>query len=194
MQILIDGYNLLFGANPAADILKEEREGLIHLLVKWLKAAGIEATIVFDSYVPDTPETRGHLGPLEVIFTSKGELADELILKRIKSSAKPHQILLVTSDKRLALRARRYLAKVQTVQEWVKHLRKLALKKEQPPIKEKPSPPLKKPPKKREHDLAFYQEIFEAEEPPKKKSAKKIIESEEERWLRLFEEKFRNGA
>lgn len=223
MQILIDGYNLLFGTNLSANILKDDREDLIQSLTKMLQLAKMEATIIFDAHIQDTPGSKGHLGPLEMIFTEKGELADDLILKKIRTSTKPHHVLVVTSDKRLGERAKRLLAKVISVKEWLRQLSKLAakgakekknvlpLKKEKAPIIPQENAPARS--KEPESDYGYYLYAFEKrydaikedipapkvskEKRKKPKSPKKEnlepTVSEFERWLRLFE-KGRNGA
>lgn len=217
MLTLIDGYNLLFGTNPSANVLKDDRENLIHALVKMLTITNTEATIVFDAYMQDSPETKGNFGPLEMIFTERGEIADDFILKKIKAATKPHQILVVTSDRRLSMRARRLLAKVISTKEWFAHLKKLAGKKVK---EEKSAAPVKKPveipkkiPVRKEHaadDMIFYLDVFEARYEAEKEEVLPVIQkteakkkqrlkkpkkeeepliSDEERWLKAFEKK-----
>lgn len=174
MPTLIDGYNLLFSYLLAHGDLKQEREKLIVSLADLLKKAKKEATVVFDSHAPKTPATKGHFGSLEIIFTDQGEEADDYILRKIKASRRPAQILVVTGDKKLAERARRLLAKTTSIKDWFQLTAKQAekqilLEKEK---KEKPAVPLKAPP------------------PAEETKVKKRPQSEEDYFLTVFEESY----
>lgn len=172
MPVLIDGYNLLFGLKSAPGDLKKERGDLIASLAGLLAKAKKEATVVFDSHSPKSPATKENVGSLEIIFTNEGEEADDHILRKIKSSKKPALFLVVTSDKKLAERARRCLAKTIGVREWIALTVKQAKKQEllekrkeegapktptRPQRKEAPVPEKKRPLSEQE----YLQEIFE---------------------------------
>lgn len=176
MPVLIDGYNLLFGLKSAPGDLKKERGDLIAWLSGLLALAKKEATVVFDSHSPKTPATKGNIGSLEIIFTNEGEEADDHILRKIKASKKPALFLVVTSDKKLAERARRCLAKTIGIKEWIALTVKQGKKQE---LLEK---------KKEAGGKAAQSKPLKKEEPlPEKKAPL----SEEEYLREIFEERFK---
>lgn len=149
----LDGYNCLFSMQGTGVNLHLERTGFLALLRKCVAALKLNVTIVFDSSVQEE-STRGTLVPLECVYTSNQETADDYLLSVIKHSRVPAKITLVTSDSALALSARHYGAstiEVTPFLNWlsgryakVKHKERIPLVKaatEIPPIKKPPSRP-----------------------------------------------------
>lgn len=125
MHYYIDGYNLLFRVRCAADDLKTKREQVVQDLSEKIRFLGLEATLVFDSqYQLDEGQRRSHLQQIEILFSSHGETADELILDELKNEKNPAQITVVTSDKKLAWLARRKGVKTETVEDFMVWLNK----------------------------------------------------------------------
>lgn len=120
MHYYIDGYNMLFHILHSAEDLKTQREFLIHDLHVKSSALNLPLALVFDShYQKDDNSTRSHLDNLEIIYTSKGETADEYILHMLKDVTQPSNYIIVTSDKKLAWLCRRRFAKTQDIEEFI---------------------------------------------------------------------------
>ena len=123
MHYFIDGYNLIFRMMRPVDKLQVNREFVIKDLNKKIKTIDLDVTLVFDSQYQHGEESRSHFNHLEIVFTAQGETADDFILSELKRAKEPSQHIVVTSDKRLALRARHY-AKTEDVKEFVAWLDK----------------------------------------------------------------------
>lgn len=124
MHYYIDGYNLLFHILHTGESLQEQRLKLISDLQTKISCLELDVTIVFDSHYQKDNSTRSHLNLLEIIFTSKGETADEFILQDLKRCASPKNHTVVTSDKKLSWLCRRLLAKTESVVEFITWLNK----------------------------------------------------------------------
>jgi len=131
MHYIIDGYNLLFRILAIGKNLSEQRDTIIKSLNKKIQALEIEIAIVFDSgfNIDESPKT--HYNHLEIQFTSQGVTADEWIINKVKRSAHPETLIVVTSDKKLALSVRHHLGKTETVEEFVTTLNQRYKNKQQ---------------------------------------------------------------
>lgn len=124
MHYYLDGYNILFRGADAVGDLKKQRDLLIWELNEKVRALNLDVTVVFDAHYQLTEGTRSIFDSLEICFTEAQESADEYILKRLKGCASPKLETVVTSDNRLAWAARRYLAKTESVSEFLSWLNK----------------------------------------------------------------------
>lgn len=113
MHYYLDGYNCLFCIEGIRDNLHAQRTHFLERLRTCVSAFNLTATVVFDSSI-QAESTRGHLSPLECIYTNKYETADQCLLSIIQHRRFPSKITLVTSDGPLAAQARDLGA--QTVQ------------------------------------------------------------------------------
>lgn len=119
MHYYIDGYNLLFRLLRASDEdLQIQRELVIQELNTKIQFLELDVTLVFDAQYQYGESTRTHLNYLEILFTASGETADDFIINELKASRTPLQETVVTSDKKLAWRARRKLARTESVEEF----------------------------------------------------------------------------
>jgi predicted RNA-binding protein with PIN domain len=110
--LFIDGHNLI-GRTPGLSLSREE-EGREEVLrrIGAARGSGREAVVVvFDGRGP-TPE-EGRFGGLRVVFAPVGRTADEEILRRL-SAGNPRASAVVTSDNRLARRAKDLGARVES--------------------------------------------------------------------------------
>lgn len=119
MHYYIDGYNLLFRVLKAGDDIRKQREELITELEKKVNLLGIDATLVFDSHYQEDDYVRSHYKSLTIIYTAKGQSADECILHELKACADPSKHTVVTSDKKLATLCRLRLSKTETIDEFL---------------------------------------------------------------------------
>lgn len=106
MHYLIDGYNVLFKLFEEGISLKEQRDYLIERLRHSMPPSG-SVTLVFDAHFGTDLELRSHAGDLEIVYSSKGETADDWILGRIQRG-KAYSFTVVTQDKSL-IKACRFL-------------------------------------------------------------------------------------
>lgn len=215
MHYYIDGYNLLFKIVSAGEDLQKQRSRLILDLRSKIEILKLDAVLVFDSHYQPSASTRLHYKDFEVVFTDEGETADDYILSKLKSCPNPAQETVVTSDKRLAWRARRKLAKTESVEEFMSWLNKRVKNKLQPKEKlpEKlskiTSTPISQEKKEFPKSMAsaeecfdYYLETFEkadVKQIPIKKNGKplknveqpvekkKEVVSDFQRWLKIFE-------
>jgi uncharacterized protein len=208
MHFLIDGYNLLFRLSPFLEEFSASREAIIKelslraTLLKW------HLTVVFDAPDRQGVSKRTHYHNLEILYSGEGETADELIIKVLKRLGECGNCTVVTSDKRLAWKARHLGAKTESVESFVARLNKRYLK---PPreakkrvvaSKTEDSDYLslfeKEQERTKESSSDEYLSLFEKElleQKPAKQKSKKSIESDFERWFRIFEERVRrHGA
>jgi hypothetical protein len=116
MHYFIDGYNLLFRFLHDDNKLSDQREAVIHDLNTKIEILELEVTLVFDAQYQLGETSRSHYDNLEILFSGHGETADDLILEEIKRELRPRQVVVVTSDKKLAWFARRCSAKTESVE------------------------------------------------------------------------------
>lgn len=205
MHYLVDGYNFMFRVAYDEEDLQKQREKIIHSLNLKMGFLGLKATLVFDAQYQPEGIQRSYYDALEIVYTSRGETADDCILNFVKESATPSRFTIVTSDKKLARLAERLGAKVDSSEHfnsWLtKRFYKKAHSKKEPVQKKEPLVVLKKkkPSLKAlpEDCFQYYLEMFEQEvlpSPPAKKEGLVKKEKKEkplsdmERWLRAFEE------
>lgn len=184
MHYFIDGYNLLFRVVRGGDNVTKRRQELIADLHNKISVVGLNVTLVFDSkYFPGGSE-KSNFNSLEIIFSSVGETADELILDALHSSENPRNETVVTSDKKLAWYARLKSAKTIPVEDFIdllnrryrnKKAEKQEKKAEKKKIELKPLRP--QTVKIEDGTMEYYLESFEKEfqrletETPVKKKA-----------------------
>ena len=220
MHYYIDGYNLFFKTfDPLPENFQACRNRLIKILHDRVDYLKLNATLVFDAHHHSGEEHRFHPGNLEVVFTRKGQSADDFILEEIASSLAPHRETVVSSDRELRHRARNLGANVTSVEEFIDNLssrfaNKRRKEKKQPsslqippPItdarKKKPVPssPEPAPSEPSPGSLEYYLKAFQVDakehspsEPEEKKGEKRkrkepYFGSETERWLHIFEQR-----
>lgn len=199
---LIDGYNLFFRTTRGeeGDNFTREREKIILSLADQIQLAKLSAILVFDSAWHEGPAERKIKNQLEIYYTDLGESADDWIIAEVKRAENPAQLTVVTSDKKLAWRARVKGAQTLPVEEFLLLLRRLVKKKTAPPKELPPSTKIeiKKPPTLNErYEKAFSREVEPEPSKEKRKEGLKKKEkktepsiSDYERWLKAFE----NGA
>ena len=109
LELIIDGYNLIRQSDTLRPLdarkLEQGREALLERLAEYKKVRGHPITVVFDGWGGDSPTSTGtrHKG-ITVIYTGKGELADEWIKRKVE---KMQYGAVVTSDREVGLYAER---------------------------------------------------------------------------------------
>jgi predicted RNA-binding protein with PIN domain len=118
-RLIIDGYNLLFSSNlvEGSGDLEDLREELLGLLTRYRAARGHHMTVVFDGARGGAQVSkRKRTGPLRVVFSRRGETADEAILRRLSDAG--DGTVVVTSDRELERSALKAGAEVVGVEEF----------------------------------------------------------------------------
>jgi hypothetical protein len=173
MNLLIDGYNLMYRAGLlprriGPGTLERARHALINLLLRHLPAEQIARTVlVFDAKdaPPDVPSEQ-QVGGLRVLFARDHDEADDLIEQLIRQESVPRRLLVVTSDQRLRTAARRRRAQAVKSEDWLDQLeRDAATRRPTGPAEPTPPPPQKEQPLSDEETAAWLQE-FGLEPPP----------------------------
>lgn len=209
MHYYIDGYNLLFRTVRAADDgdLRTQREKVIVELAAKINIAALDATLVFDSQFKAGPGEILCLESLDIHFTDEGVTADDYIIDSLRRAEHPRSITVVTSDGRLAWRARRKMAQSMPVEEFLALLNRIYRKKKRleaepiPKVVVEVAPVKKKRLTADEKYAAIFEEKLKAAEPmariplpegsdrPQKKHVRIDKPDDMERWLREFEKR-----
>lgn len=108
MHIIIDGYNLIRQSSALRRFehisLEEGRGELLRRVARYKKAKGHKVTVVFDGWREGPPaQEESQKAGVHVIFTARGETADEVICRMVEKSGE--EIVVVTSDRPVARRA-----------------------------------------------------------------------------------------
>jgi Predicted RNA-binding protein containing a PIN domain len=104
LHLIIDGYNLI---RQSPELLRHEKKDLakgramlLRSLMAYQRIKHHAITVVFDGWAEgDIFERRGKEGGIEIIFSRRGEKADEVIQRL--SAQKRGEITVVTSDRDL---------------------------------------------------------------------------------------------
>jgi predicted RNA-binding protein with PIN domain len=137
----VDAYNLLF-RQPSFQqgSLRQQRENLIEHLNDKIAVAGWDVTLIFDAVSQYGLARRSHHEFLGIVFTGEGISADEHIVEELGQRSDVKNIVVVTSDKHLAWRARHQGAQTESVGSFMKRLNK-RIRKKSPPKSPGPPPP-----------------------------------------------------
>jgi len=102
MHIIVDGYNLIRQSDHLRRAekftLEEGRHSLIRFLVPYRERKGHRLTVVFDGWDGGSfHEERDREGGIDIIYSRKGEKADDLIKRMAERSG--DELVVVTSDR-----------------------------------------------------------------------------------------------
>ena len=104
LHILIDGYNLI-RQSPALSAMEyisteEGRDALLKLLAQYRKVKSHKMTVVFDAaYGNSFAENKMRQRGVTIIFSRKGELADDVIKRMVAKERE--RAIVVTSDQEI---------------------------------------------------------------------------------------------
>lgn len=137
--LVVDGYNLLpaLFSMPLTKLsnLELARQELIHRLIEYAAFADEDVLVVFDAHHTGEQEKSEKRRGVEIIFTAKGETADERIERLIPDLLKDYRTLTVaTSDAleqqitfgggALRISAREMVEKLNRIQEKISEVAK----------------------------------------------------------------------
>lgn len=207
MHYIIDGYNLLFRLYGDRHHLESRRRTFIQEIEKKVALLNMNVTIVFDGHFAEDEETRSHYRDLEIIYSSHGESADELILSELSSSLDPRREVVVTSDRDLCRRAKKFHSQTESSESFYRTLDQRYKKRKKKDASQAPRKTIEKPPPPVYHETAkttqddplekIFEERLKEEEKKSRRSRKKPKSKNEnkiddfKRWQRIFEERLK---
>src|SRR5512147_3084058 len=106
MHVIIDGYNLLARIGGMGVLHSEmAREALLRDLAAYRQRKGHAVTVVFDGWQHGQPiEGREHRAGVQVIYSKRGERADQVIQRLAREYGS--DCAIVSSDQEVARSAR----------------------------------------------------------------------------------------
>jgi predicted RNA-binding protein with PIN domain len=100
--MIIDGYNVIHADERLKKVARGDLQGarreLIRRLAAYLETKSLQMTLVFDGRGGLTDVDVEIPGKLQVLFSSDGQTADDLIVGMLEASANPRKYIVVTSD------------------------------------------------------------------------------------------------
>jgi uncharacterized protein len=123
MIYFVDGYNLLFKLFHCSKKLEIQRKVVIDFLQEKSSFLHINIHLIFDGYKQNKEFPNiSYLNNLKVIYTPKDQTADEYILEQIFLSKNPNQIIVITSDNNLKIKAKDMHAQTKSIDDFVEWL------------------------------------------------------------------------
>ncbi len=137
MQIVIDGYNLLFQMGIQALTLEQARKRIMEFLEAIAQKSHLTLLCVFDGKrEKGLGFSRVYFGCMEVIYTADGISADEHIIDELKRAKHPGNFLVVTSDKQLAQEAKHCRSRILETSEFLQKYAKISSGTEEKPTED----------------------------------------------------------
>jgi uncharacterized protein len=125
IHLIIDGYNLLSGGGTLSGRLESARERLLRDLATYRHRKHHLITVVFDGWQQGQPlEQQEHRAGVQVIYSKRGERADEVIQRLAREYGS--DCAIVSSDHEIINAARAYGAFVMGSREFAGKLRALS--------------------------------------------------------------------
>jgi uncharacterized protein len=102
-HIIVDGYNVIRADQRLLSFervsLEHAREVLVRTLASSPRLANDEVVVVFDGAQGSRGHVHGHrMGRIELIYSARGQTADDVIIKRARSMAPGSHVVVVTND------------------------------------------------------------------------------------------------
>jgi len=121
-HLIVDGYNLLASTGSLSGHLESARETLVHDLAAYRHKKNHLVTVVFDGWQQGQPsEQREHCAGIQVIYSKRGERADQVIQRLAREFGK--DCAVVSSDHEIVNAARAHGAFVMGSHEFGRKLR-----------------------------------------------------------------------
>jgi len=120
---LIDGYNFLFKFFHSEKNIQTQRNLVIQILQEKASFLNLNFHLIFDAHhQEEIVAHKSNVGRLKVIYTPKGQTADDYILEKIFLSKTPSQITIITSDNSLAFQAKSMHAQTKSIDDFIDFL------------------------------------------------------------------------
>lgn len=117
MHYVVDGYNLLFAFFSEGSMPKQ-RGILIEELSAKAALLNIDLTLVFDAQNRSEETRRSHFKDIEIVYTSKGQSADDYIVSKLEFVKDPSKYTAITSDGELIKRIKNRGSHVLTLEQF----------------------------------------------------------------------------
>ncbi|HPD18650.1 MAG TPA: NYN domain-containing protein [Candidatus Goldiibacteriota bacterium] len=103
MNIIIDGYNLMYCMKLKGDSSQKKRENLINELQQFYNVNHRNIIIIFDGYTNVSEhKSMEKTGDIKIVYSAGKQTADDVIIDMIKNiKTKAKNTLLITSDRKL---------------------------------------------------------------------------------------------
>lgn len=102
-KLIIDGYNVIYTDDRLRKIacrdLDSARKAFLDALSAYLKSKSMQVTVVFDGRGALADAEALIPGTLQVVYSARGQTADEVIVATLKQSRSPQSYLVVSSDR-----------------------------------------------------------------------------------------------
>ncbi|MEU6859489.1 NYN domain-containing protein [Glycomyces sp. NPDC046736] len=105
-HLIVDGYNVTISAWGETLTLEQQRNRLVQGLGAVAAQTNAEITVVFDgadAVFGAKPQARG----VRVLFSAKGQIADDVVVELARVEPEGRPVIVVSSDREVAVRARR---------------------------------------------------------------------------------------
>lgn len=113
MPFIIDGHNLLHAIQKSGELYEPVSDvGMCNLLARYFNKISENAQVIFDGTGPPDKSAFDNLRNLEVIFSGLRIDADTIIEDKIKTSTAPKRLIAISSDRRIAVAARKRKVKL----------------------------------------------------------------------------------
>ena len=124
IRIIVDGYNFIGRHSGLSGNVEAKRERLIGWLARYSQVRGYHVSVVFDGWQSGWPDEHGIIQDgVEVIFSRRGEKADEVIVRMAREWGSA--ALVVSSDREVANNAASAGAVAVSIAEFGSRLRKV---------------------------------------------------------------------
>ena len=100
-QIIVDGYNVVHAdasRSSGARALDNDRMRLIDQVVRYVATRDVRVTIVFDGAGRGIGAEVVLPGKVQVLYSRRGQTADELIVSTLERHTNPREYIIVTND------------------------------------------------------------------------------------------------
>jgi hypothetical protein len=122
MKWLIDGHNLI-GQMPNLRLDDpNDEEKLLEYLRRFRARTGHSLTVIFDAGPAYQTGSRQSRGGITIQFVSSGQIADQALMRRIRSARNPQEMMVVTSDQAVTQAARQAGVRVTSAQKFARQL------------------------------------------------------------------------
>jgi predicted RNA-binding protein with PIN domain len=120
---LIDGYNFLFSLVDSKQPLASQRQKTILFLKKQFARLHLSGSVIFDGSRRQGEESGlSYPSPLEIVYTPKGQTADEYIIEKIDVPHKTRLFTVVTNDRGLIVHCHSFRTKTLSNHDFMKWL------------------------------------------------------------------------
>ncbi len=130
MPIIVDGYNLLWAVQKLQGDLSVSDVGLCKILGEYFRLKGDNGELIFDGTGPPDKSCFQNTNNMEILFVGIKTDADTVVEDKIAVNSAPKRLVVVSSDNRLIMAARRRKAvSVKSELFWSQVCRQLSRKR-----------------------------------------------------------------